>query len=204
MSQQQGDSRLTAEQAYQRLIHELYENGPFRLIAENGHPDLVNDKVRLCCAREPFLDVINVMQKHQLVQEITNEQKDCIYTLTYKGYLTALLVRSRTKRHSRCKCDKCSNELMRAFEHLLQELQRAGPMQLVLSKHHGHPHFVASQAQLCCSQAPFLDAMCELEHYGLVSMSADFLYRLTSKGAISAQCLKLPDSRARSDRAIAN
>lgn len=32
--QEQNDSRLSPEELYQRLIYELYENGPFRLVDE--------------------------------------------------------------------------------------------------------------------------------------------------------------------------
>lgn len=202
--QEQNDSRLSPEELYQRLIYELYENGPFRLVDEKGHPDLINDKTRLCCLRERFLDAITVLQKHDLVREFRNEQENRLYTLTYKGYLTALLARCKSKRDSRCKCNKCVNELVQAFEHLLKEMKRGGPMELVISNHRNHPHFVASESQLCCSQAPFLDAMCELEHYGLVSRSANFFYQLTSKGLISAQISQLPNSKERSERASAN
>lgn len=200
---EQNDTRLTPEQAYERLICELYENGPFRLVENKGHPDLINSKVRLCCAREGFLNAINFMQKHELIQAIENEQEDRIYTLTYKGYLTALLMRYRGWREKRCTCNKCAGELAAAFEELLCELQR-GPMQLTVSSHRKHPHFMGSKSQLCCRQAPFLEAMCNLERHNLVMMTSDFVFRLTSKGAISAQLLRLPDTGKRGERAITN
>lgn len=201
---EQNDTRLTPEQAYERLIYELYENGPFRLVEYKGHPDLINSKVRLCCAKQGFLDVIDFMQRNELIQALENEHAERIYTLTYKGYLTALLMRYRTRREKRCTCNKCAVELAAVFEGLLCELQRDGPMQLTVSSHRRHPHFMSRNSQLCCRQAPFLEAMCALERHNLVRMTGDFVFQLTAKGAMSALLLQAPNSRVRSERAMAN
>ncbi len=197
---EQGDSlRLRAEEAYSKLMYELYTNGPIRLISDNGHVDLVNEQVRLCCMREPFLDVIDAMQKRQLVEKIGDREQARMYALTEKGFLTALVMRSRRRADDLCECANCGD----AFEEILRQLRDNGELQLVLG-HNGHPHFVGNAIQLCCDQKPFLDAICRLERYNLVFMTDDLSYRLTRRGAITAQMMLLPGSKNFSKRAFLN
>lgn len=188
---EQNKSRLSAEEAYEQLISELYDNGPMELVGDEQHADLINGRVRLCCVTEPFLAVIRVMQKHELVQAVKKESQR-LFVLTSKGYLTALVMRYRTRRDTRCRCNKCALEVAEAFEKLLLELLQNGPMELTASNHRDHPHFMSDNKQLCCRQAPFLDAVSDLEKFGLVEMTHDFVYKLTERGALSARLLQVP------------
>jgi hypothetical protein len=182
------------------LICQLYTNGPMKLVSDKGHLDLVNEYVRLCCLKEPFLDIINAMEAEQVVEELNDGKHDRFYALTEKGFLTVVLMRYQGQANDNCQCINCIS----AFDELMGKLLRYGSLQLVRS-HNQHPHFVgADSLQLCCNEKPFLKAMGVLERYRLVETTNNFTYRLTSKGAITAQLISMPGSHKHSQRALFN
>ncbi len=189
---------LSAAQAYSRLMDELSRNGPLRLLDENGHADLINEQTRLCCTREPFLDVINVMLASCLV-EMVNVGEDNFYWLTEKGHLTALLMSHRRRVHDICQCNNCDLAFQEVLCHFLQK----GELQLIL-KDIGHPHLVAEAVNLCCDKKPLLYVLCQLESYQFVEMAPDFTFHLTKTGVKAARLMLVPDSTKQGSRASLN
>lgn len=192
----QRENFLLAGDSYHRVMSELYENGPFKLVTTNGHPDLINRRVRLCCITEPYLDVINALQLNDLITASTNASEEAIFALTSKGVLTAMLLHHKRTRLTRCACSRCSLQLTEAIEELLVRLQQNTSMQLVVNVHSNHPHLRGESSQLCCAQAPFLDAVCDLERRKLLTINQDFVICLSPRGVLSALVLRSPKSKS--------
>jgi hypothetical protein len=190
---------LNATEAYSRLMDELSRHGPLRLLDENGHVDLINEQTRLCCTREPFLDVINVMLESRLVEMVNVDSESNFYLLTDKGQLTALLMSHRRRVHDICHCKNCAA----AFEEVLGHFIQKAELQLIL-KDSGHPHLVAEAVDLCCDKKPLLYVLCQLESYHFVEMSPDLIFRLTKIGVKTARLMLVPDSIKQSFRASLN
>ncbi|GEM_PF-6564333 len=176
-------------EAYSKLIHELFVNGPVRLVSRDGHLDIVNEQMMLCSMKGPFLHVFDVMRKQKLVEELKSVKHDRIFALTNKGYLTAVLHNCRKKSLEFCKCSSCAE----AFDEVLRHLLYFGGLQMVVG-HDGHPHFLTECTTLCCDRKPFLEAICKLERHGLVSSSEDFKFRFTEKGQVTAQLMLMPQA----------
>lgn len=180
-----------AAEAYSRLIYELYMHGPIRLVPNDQHMDLVNNQGRLCCLREPFLEVLAVMEHERLVKNVGREENERVYALTDKGFLTAILIGYNQRSDDPCHCSKCAE----AFDDVIRELLSSGSLQIVVG-HSGHPHVVGARVRFCCNQKPYLKAMCTLERYRLVERQEDFVYRLTDTGKTSARIMLTTGSQS--------
>jgi len=180
-----------AREAYSRLIYELYMHGPIRLVPNDGHIDLVNSQARLCSQREPFLEVLAVMQNERLVKNVGHEENERVYALTDKGYLTAILIDYNQRSDDPCHCSKCAE----AFDDVIRELLSSGSLQIVVG-HSGHPHVIGARVRFCCNQKPYLKAMCTLERYRVLERQEDFVYRLTDTGKISAKMMLTTGSQS--------
>ncbi len=189
MAEQESTPYAKMEEAYSKLIHELFVNGPVKLISCDGHFDIVNEQMMLCSMKGPFLDAFAIMRKQRLVTELTSKDDSRIFALTSKGYLTAVLHHYRQKSNEFCKCSRCAESLDEVLRHLLY----SGSLQMVVS-HGGHPHFLTDRALLCCERQPVLEAMCKLERHGLVWSSEDFKFQLTEKGQVTAQLMLMPQA----------
>lgn len=199
MKQQESDFQYEKKQdAFERLLYELYTFGPIRLVDDNGHPDLVSDNSRLCCKHEPFLEIVELMQENRLVESL-EVKRERILILTDKGHLTGMLFAQRSRIDKNCNCQRCCA----AFDEFLRLLLQCRKVQLVLNEE-GHPHIIADEKNLCCRNKPFLYVLCKLEQQRLVEISEDFLCSITDRGRKLAHMILLPNSAVFAESARLN
>lgn len=185
------------EEAFLRLFRELYSNGPIKVVKDKGHIDLVNDHVRLCSNKEPYLDAIEMLEEQGLIKISENGTHFRIYALTDKGVLTAAL--QQYEREYFCSCKNCSE----ALNDILTNLIENRFIKLIVGTN-GHPHIVGTSSQLCSQEKPFIAAICKLERLGFVSRTDDFTYLLTRKGQLTARIMMVPSSEKMNERSALN
>lgn len=186
------------QDAFQRLLYELYTCGPLRLVVENGHPDLVNQEARLCCRHDPFLEVIDVMEQRELVSALKDGQDERVFILTDKGCLTAMMFSQRKRSQENCQCQRCNL----AFVDFVRLLLKHERFQLI--NEDGHPHILFEKDDLCCKQKPYFYVLCKLEQQGCVEISESFYGRITDRGKRSAHLILQTGSNDFSSSAYLN
>lgn len=199
MKQQEHNSQNSRNQeAFQRLLYELYKCGPLRLVVENGHPDLVNQEARLCCKHDPFLEVIDLMQQRELVSTLKDGQDERVFILTDKGCLTAMMFGQHKRSQENCQCQRCND----AFVDFVRLLLKHERFQLI--NEDGHPHIVFEEEDLCCKRKPYLYVLCKLEQHECVEISESFYGRITTRGKRSAHLILQTGSKNFSSSAYLN